>query len=141
MSPSESMIVIGTIGGDSHVVGVKLLGEMLQSAGYAVTNLGAMVPPPDFVKAAIETDARIIMVSSLSGNAEYYCRGLRGMCEEAGLDKVILYVGGNIAVGHAPWEEVEKRFLDMGFNRAFPPQSKGPVVLNALATDLAAATS
>ena len=137
--PDKPMIVIGTIGGDSHVVGVKLLAEMLQGAGYAVANLGAMVPPADFVKAAIETNAQIIMVSSLSGNAEYYCRDLRGMCEEAGLDKVILYVGGNITVGHAPWEEVEKRFLDLGFNRAFPPQSKGPAILDALAADLASA--
>jgi methylaspartate mutase sigma subunit len=141
VSQPKPMIVIGTIGGDSHVVGVKLLGELLRTAGYGVTNLGAMVPPADFVKAAIETNAQIIMVSSLSGNAEYYCRDLRGMCDEAGLDRVILYVGGNITVGHAQWKEVEKRFLDMGFNRAFPPQSKGPVVLDALAADLAAATS
>jgi methylaspartate mutase sigma subunit len=129
-------VVIGTIGGDSHVVGVKILGDILSRAGYQVTNLGAMAPAEDFIKAAIETDARIILVSSLSGNAEFYCRDLRGMCEEAGLENTLLYVGGNISIGHLPWPDVEKRFIDLRFNRAFPPQTKGNVLLAALRDDL-----
>lgn len=130
------MVVIGTIGGDSHVVGVKILAEILREGKYQVTNLGAMVPPEEFIKAAIETDARVILVSSLSGNAEYYCRDFRGMCDEAGLEGILLYVGGNITIGHLPWSEVEKRFMDMGFDRAFPPQTKGEPVLSALREDL-----
>lgn len=134
------MLVIGTIGGDSHVVGVKILGELLRNAGYQVTNLGAMVPPEDFVKAAIETDAKVLLVSSLSGNADYYCRDLRGMCDEAGLDGILLYLGGNIAVGHQAWPDVEKHFLALGFNRAFPPQTKAEPVLAALSEDLGRAS-
>jgi methylaspartate mutase sigma subunit len=130
------MVVIGTIGGDSHVVGVKILAEILREAKYQVTNLGAMVPPEDFIKAAIETNAHVILVSSLSGNAEFYCRDFRGMCDEAGLEGILLYVGGNITIGHLPWLEVEKRFVGMGFDRAFPPQTKRELVLSALQEDL-----
>ena len=134
---SGPTLVIGTIGGDSHIVGVKILGDVLRRAGFRVANLGAMVPPEDFVKAAIETDAKAILVSSLSGNAEFYCRDMRAMCEEAGLGDIFLYVGGNITMGHMPWPDIEARFKKMRFNRAFPPQTKPDLVIAALCEDLA----
>ncbi len=143
MSPSNQLpgqrpghLVIGSIGGDSHVVGVKILGEALRKAGFQVAILGAMVPPEDFIKAAIETDADAILVSSLSGNAEFYCRGMRSMCEEAGLPNMLLYVGGNISMGPLPWEEVEGTFKKLRFDRAFPPQTKPDVVIRLLTQDL-----
>ena len=51
------------------------------------------------------------------------CRGLREKCVEAGIGDIILYVGGNIVVGKQEFKDVEKRFLDMGFDRAFPPNT------------------
>lgn len=130
-------LVIGCIGGDSHVVGVKILGDMLRKVGFEVAILGAMVPPEDFVRAAVETNADAILVSSLSGNAEFYCRGLRDMCEEAGLADVLLYVGGNISMGPVPWEETEAVFRKLRFDRAFPPQSKPDLVIRLLNEDIA----
>ena len=46
---------------------------------------------------------------------------MREKCKEAGLNDIILYVGGNIVVGKQVWEEVEKRFKDMGFDRVYRP--------------------
>ena len=43
------------------------------------------------------------------------------LCIEAGIGDILLYIGGNIVVGKQKFEDVEKRFLDMGFNRVFPP--------------------
>ena len=57
-------------------------------------------------------------------------------CIEAGLDNIILYVGGNIVVGKQDFKEVEQRFLDMGFNRVFPPGTKIESVLDIIAKDL-----
>ncbi len=130
-------LVIGCIGGDSHVVGVKILGETLSKVGFSVAILGAMVPPEDFVHAAIEVNADAILVSSLSGNAEFYCRGLRDMCDEAGLSDILLYVGGNISMGPVPWDEVEEIFRKLRFDRAFPPQSKPDLVIRLLNEDIA----
>ncbi|MDH3282164.1 MAG: methylaspartate mutase subunit S, partial [Gammaproteobacteria bacterium] len=79
-----------------------------------------------------------IMVSSLYGQGELDCRGFRDLCVEAGLDEILLYVGGNLVVGKQPWLDVEKRFLDMGFDRAFPPGTRIPQVLAALEKDFAA---
>ena len=76
-------------------------------------------------------------MSSLYGQGELDCRGFRDLCIEAGLDDILLYVGGNLVVGKQPWEDVEKRFLDMGFDRAFPPGTRIEDGSRALDADFA----
>ena len=131
-------IVTGVIGADTHIVGNRILSMALEKAGYKVVGLGALTPAPEFIKAAVETDADAILVSSLYGQGELDCRGFRDLCVEAGLDDVLLYVGGNLIVGKHPWEIVERIFLDMGFDRAASPGTRIETVLDWLAEDLAA---
>jgi methylaspartate mutase sigma subunit len=131
-------LVTGVIGADTHIVGNRILSMALEKAGYKVVALGALTPASDFVKAAIETAADAIMVSSLYGQGEIDCRGFRDMCDEAGLDGILLYVGGNLVVGKTPWPDVEQRFLGMGFDRAFPPGTRIEDVLSTLQADFAA---
>ena len=61
---------------------------------------------------------------------------LREKCNEAGLDNVLLYVGGNIVVGKQDFTEVEKRFKDMGFDRVYPPGTTIDDVLDQIKADL-----
>jgi len=131
-------IVTGVIGADTHIVGNRILSMALEDAGYRVVSLGALTPAGDFIRAAIDTAADGILVSSLYGQGELDCRGFRDLCIEAGLDDILLYVGGNLVVGKQPWDVVEKRFLDMGFDRAFPPGTRVEGALAALAADFAA---
>ncbi len=130
-------LVTGVIGSDTHIVGNRILSMALEDAGYTVVALGALTPSEDFVKAAIETAADAIMVSSLYGQGELDCKGFRDMCVEAGLQDIMLYVGGNLVVGKQDWNSVEKRFLDMGFDRAFPPGTRTNEVVESLARDFA----
>ena len=131
-------LVTGVIGADTHIVGNRILGMALEQAGYKVVALGALTPADEFVKAAIETAADGIMVSSLYGQGELDCRGFRDLCVEAGLDDILLYVGGNLVIGKQSWPEVEKRFVDMGFDRAFAPGARGEEVIATLARDFEA---
>lgn len=128
-------LVTGVIGSDTHIVGNRILSIALEDAGYKVVALGALTPSEDFIKAAIETAAHGIMVSSLYGQGELDCRGFREICVEAGLSDILLYVGGNLVVGKQDWKDVERRFLEMGFNRAFPPGTRTPEVIAALDQD------
>jgi methylaspartate mutase sigma subunit len=130
-------VVTGVIGSDTHIVGNRILSMALEQAGYKVVALGALTPAAEFVKAAIETNADAILVSSLYGQGELDCRGFRDLCIEAGLDAILLYVGGNLVVGKQAWPDVEKRFLDMGFDRAASPGTRTETVLAWLAEDLA----
>ena len=131
-------LVTGVIGADTHIVGNRILSMALEEAGFEVIALGALTPSEDFVKAAIETDADAIMVSSLYGQGELDCRGFRDMCIEAGLEDILIYVGGNLVVGKQDWDEVEQRFLDMGFDRVFPPHTRPDGVIGVLDRDFAA---
>ncbi|MFQ5937518.1 MAG: methylaspartate mutase subunit S [Acidiferrobacterales bacterium] len=134
----QRTLVTGVIGSDTHIVGNRILSMALEKAGYKVVTLGALTPAPDFVKAAVETAADAILVSSLYGQGELDCRGFRELCIEAGLEDILIYVGGNLVVGKQLWRDVERRFLDMGFDRAFPPGTRTDAVVVTLARDFAA---
>lgn len=129
-------VVTGVIGADCHIVGNRILQMALEEAGFKVVPLGIMVSQEEFVKAAVETDAAAILVSSLYGQGELDCQGLRDKFEEAGLGRIHLVVGGNLVVGKQEWDEVERRFLAMGFNRAYPPGVDLRRVIDELRRDL-----
>jgi len=131
-------LITGVIGSDTHIVGNRILSMALEKAGFTVIALGALTPSADFIKAAVETAADAILVSSLYGLGELDCRGFHEQCLEAGLDDILLYVGGNLVVGKRSWEETERTFLGMGFDRAFPPGTRTQAVVDALNDDFAA---
>jgi len=129
-------IVLGVIGADCHAIGNKILEYAFREAGFQVSNLGVMVPQEEFIAAAIETGSKAILVSSLYGHGEIDCRGFRDRCVEAGLKDILLYVGGNLVIGKTPFEEVEKKFRQMGFDRVFPPGTQPSDGIVALKEDL-----
>ena len=129
-------LVLGVIGADVHAVGNKILAHAFDLAGFDVVNLGVMVSQEEYIDAALETNADAIIVSSLYGHGELDCRGLREKCIEAGLEGILLYVGGNIVVGKQDFAEVEQRFRAMGFDRVFPPGTTPEDAIEALNQDL-----
>ena len=133
---AQQIVVTGVIGSDTHIVGNRIISMALEKAGDKVISLGALTPASDFIKAAIETKADAILVSSLYGQGELDCRGFRDLCIEAGVGDILLYVGGNLVVGKRTWDEVEKIFLDMGFNRAAAPGTRLETILEWLEKDL-----
>ena len=130
----KKKLVIGVIGADVHAVGIQILNHAFVDAGFDVTNLGVMVSQEEYIAAAIEADA--IVISSLYGQGELDCRGMREKCDEAGLKGILLYVGGNIVIGKQDFNEVEKRFKAMGFDRAFGPGTAPETTIAALKEDL-----
>lgn len=132
-------LVMGVIGADVHSVGNKILEYAFREAGFEVVNLGVMVTQEEFVKAAVETDADAILVSSLYGHGEIDCPGLREKCDEAGLENIPLYIGGNLVVGKTPFDEVEEKFKAMGYSRVYPPGTLPDVSIADLKKDLGAA--
>jgi len=135
-SSRDWVLITGVIGADVHVVGNKLLAMALERAGFKVINLGVLVSQEEFINAAVESDADALIISSLYGHAALDCQGLRDKCVEAGLGDIMIYVGGNIALGKQPWPEVEQRFHDMGIDRVFPPRTQPQKAIELLKQDL-----
>ena len=133
---SKVTVVLGVIGADCHAVANKILYHTFTEAGFDVVNLGVMASQSEFIAAAIETDAVAILVSSLYGHAEMDCRGLREACVEAGLDDILLYLGGRLVVGQADFADVEAKFRAMGFDRVFPPETLPEDGIAQLVADL-----
>ena len=129
-------IVTGVIGSDAHIIGNRILQIALTDAGYNVVSLGILVSQEEFIAAAIETNASAILVSSLYGMGEIDCQGFRDKCIESGLDKITLYVGGNLGLGKKNWSEIEAAMLQQGFNKAFPPETMPENVIKSLDEDL-----
>lgn len=129
-------LVMGVIGADVHAVGNKILDVAFREAGYKVVNLGIMVSQDEFIKAAIETNADIILVSSLYGHGELDCRGMREKCIEAGIGKIPMYVGGNLVVGKHDFAETEKKFKAMGFDRVYAPGTRPDEPIRDMKIDL-----
>ena len=132
------MIITGTLGLDSHIIGTKIISRALKESGFRVTALGAHTPPEDFIKAAQETKADAILMSSLYGMAEYDLKGFNEKRLEAGLKDLVLYIGGNLVVGRSDPGETEAKFKELGFDRVYGPETDIDAAIEDLKGDLKA---
>lgn len=130
-------VVTGVVGEDVHIVGIRVIENALRAAGFEVVSLGAQAHPEELIQAATETGAVAIFVSSFSGHAEKWVSDLRRKCEERGLKDILLYIGGYLLVREEPWEETERRYKEMGFDRVYPPRTGTEVVLRDFMEDIA----
>ena len=129
-------IVTGVIGEDVHIVGIRIIEHALNDYGFKVHSLGAQVTQEEFINAAQETDADAVLVSSFSGHAELLVRSFREKCIEAGLSDIILYIGGSLLLSEERWDEVEKKFKELGFNRVYPPGTLPTQAVKDLVEDI-----
>ncbi|MDV7339482.1 methylaspartate mutase subunit S [Terasakiella sp. A23] len=132
----EYTIVLGVIGADCHAVGNKILENALTTKGINVENQGVMVSQDEFAQAALDCNADAILVSSIYGHGEIDCQGFREKCEEYGIGDIVLYVGGNLVIGKKDFQDVEKQFQEMGFDRVFRPTADIAHVADLLKDDI-----
>ena len=132
----DKTIIIGTIGSDIHLVGQYVIWLGLKDAGFNAISLGSMVGQEEFINAAIETKADAIFVSSLYGMGLFDCAGLRDKCIEAGLENILLYIGGRLTTGDTDWNEIQRKYREIGFDRVYPPDTSPQQAINDLKTDL-----
>ena len=64
-TPLAGKVVLGTVKGDIHDVGKKLVGIMLTGAGFQTIDLGTDVSPEKFVEAVKEKNANLVCLSAL----------------------------------------------------------------------------
>ena len=133
---ADITVVLGVIGFDVHVVGYRILQFALESHGIQVVPLGVLVSQEEFIEAAIETGAHAILVSSLYGHAQIDAAGLRDKCNEADLENILLYIGGNLSIHDESYEEIQARFLSMGFDRVASPDTSPEDVIRWLIEDI-----
>lgn len=88
-------IIIGVVQGDTHDIGKNLVKIMLESAGYALVDLGRDVPADRFVSAVKEENAQVVAMSTLMSTSMDYMRQVIEALTSAGLrSQVKVIVGG-----------------------------------------------
>jgi 5-methyltetrahydrofolate--homocysteine methyltransferase len=88
-------IVLGTVAGDIHDIGLNIVDFMLDINGFEVYNLGIDVPVQNFVDKVKETDASIVALSGFLTLAFDSMKETIEAIEAAGLrSKVRIMIGG-----------------------------------------------
>ncbi|MDR3209872.1 MAG: methylaspartate mutase subunit S, partial [Oscillospiraceae bacterium] len=134
----QPTVITGTVGVDAHVIGTKVISKVLREAGFKVVALGAQTSPEEFIKAAQETAADAMLMTSLYGMAEMDLQGFRDKCVEAGVGEILLYIGGILGVGKHEFSGDEVKFKKLGFDRVYPPDADVGTSVRNLFDDLKA---
>jgi trimethylamine corrinoid protein len=91
----KGVVVIGTVEGDIHEIGKRIVGTMLEVYGFEVHDLGADVPTEKFIEKAKELKADIVATSALMTTTMVRQKKLEEALKEAGMrDSVKTMVGG-----------------------------------------------
>lgn len=94
-APKRGTAVIGTVKGDRHDIGKKLVSIMLQGKGFEVVDLGVDVPAQRFVDAAAEHGACIICCSALLTTTVGEMQKVVELVKQTRFDrKVYVMIGG-----------------------------------------------
>lgn len=94
-STTIGKIVIGTVKGDLHDIGKKLVASMLEGCGFEVINIGIDVTCDKFVEAVKENHADILCMSALLTTTMRYMKEVIQALEEAGIrNQVKVMIGG-----------------------------------------------
>ncbi len=88
-------VVIGTVQGDLHDIGKKIVGMMMEAAGFTVVDLGVSVPPEDFIAAIRKHKPKIVGFSALlTTTMNMQWETLKLIKAEGLREEVRVFVGG-----------------------------------------------
>jgi methylmalonyl-CoA mutase C-terminal domain/subunit len=87
-------IIMAKPGLDGHDRGAKLLARVFAEAGMEVVYTGLRQTPEMIVEAALQEDADVVGLSSLSGVHNYFFPRVVELLKEKGLNDVLVVGGG-----------------------------------------------
>jgi methylmalonyl-CoA mutase C-terminal domain/subunit len=113
--PRTIRVVVAKVGLDGHDVGARVVARGLMDAGMEVIYTGLRRTPEQVVAAALQEDCDVIGISILSGAHIPLVRRIHALMGDAGLDDVLLLVGGVV-----PEDDVSA-LREIGVDAVFHP--------------------
>ena len=111
-------VVLAKPGLDGHDQGAKVVVRAMMAAGMEVIYTGLRQTPEAVARIALEEDVDVIALSSMAGSHLAFCRRLKPLLDEAGLDDKLWIIGGNL-----PRQDHDV-LRGLGFKRVFPTGSR-----------------
>ena len=118
-------IVVARLGMDAHWRGSIVVSRALRDAGMEVIYLGNQMPE-NIVATAIQEDADIVGLSTLSGNHMVLAPEVVQMLRERGMDEVKVILGGTIPPDDIP------RLEEKGIAEVFGPGTPLKKIIDSL---------
>jgi methylmalonyl-CoA mutase cobalamin-binding domain/chain len=103
---SEGTIVIGTVKGDIHDIGKKIVASLFRAHGYKVVDVGKDASAKQFIEAAKRERADVIAASALMSITRAGARDVVALLEELGLRDDYLYIVGGGSIDQEYAEEI-----------------------------------
>ena len=133
-------VVAATVGEDEHSVGLREIIDIkhggIEKYGIDTTYLGTSVPINKVIDAAIETNADVIMISTIITHNEVHrqnMKKLHDLCIERGIRDQVLLIGGGTQVTD---EIARESGLDAGFGRGTQGEDVATFVVKKLRGEL-----
>lgn len=120
-------VVMAKLGLDIHWRGVLLVSQFLKDAGMEVIYIGNKFPE-QIVEAAIEEDADVVGVSTLSGNHLTLGPKVVELLKEQGMETVKVFMGGVIPPNHIPI------LKGKGIHEVFGPDTPMQTIIDGIKT-------
>ena len=102
MADKKIKIIVAKPGLDGHDRGAKLLARIFAEEGMEVVYTGLRQTPEMIVETAVQEDADVVGLSSLSGVHNYFFPRVVELLKEKGLDDVLVVGGGIIPTEDVP---------------------------------------
>lgn len=103
----KAKIVVGTVKGDLHDIGIKIVGMMLEREGYEIVDIGIDVPKEKFIKAIKKENPDIIGMSALLTTTMAYMQEVIEEIEKAKLKQNVKIIIGGAPITQAFADEIK----------------------------------
>ncbi len=104
---SKGKVVIGTVKGDLHDIGKRIIAMLLEGAGFEVTDLGADVSKEKFLEFVEKERADILGMSALLTTTMTYMKEVIEAVENANLKQDVRVIIGGAPITHSYAEEIK----------------------------------
>lgn len=132
MAEKKIKIIVAKPGLDGHDRGAKLLSRIFAEAGMEVVYTGLRQTPEMIVEAALQEDADVVGLSSLSGVHNYFFPKVVDLLKEKKLANVLVVGGGIIPLEDIP--ELKKA----GIAEIFGPGTSTQVIVDFIKSNVKA---
>jgi methylmalonyl-CoA mutase C-terminal domain/subunit len=132
MAEKKIKIIVAKPGLDGHDRGAKLLSRIFAEAGMEVVYTGLRQTPEMIVEAALQEDADVVGLSSLSGVHNYFFPKVVELLKEKKLANVLVVGGGIIPIEDIP--ELKKA----GIAEIFGPGTSTEVIVDFIKSNVQA---
>jgi len=130
MTPDRRIkVVLAKPGLDGHDQGAKVVARALMDAGMEVIYTGLRQTPEAVARIALDEDADVIALSSMSGSHVPFCEKLKGLLQDAGLGDKLWVIGGNLP------QQDHARLRELGFRGIFPSSSRLDAIVDFIRTN------